>query len=144
MSSRNRLACEGYGPTVSLGVTAQLDVPPAEGVVVVGVVLSLGLVGVSPPQPKPSAAPAAPKTSSASRRPIVLWFMIPFNHRDMTSLCARYDKSAARTTSVTTQRRGRFTEVMPCSQAEARGCAMAAPRRSGRYLRRCQSTSANL
>jgi hypothetical protein len=56
-----------------LGVTVHVELvaPPAVGVEA-GVVEADGPVGVagSPPQPKASAAPAAPITASASRRRI--------------------------------------------------------------------------
>jgi hypothetical protein len=69
MSLRIKSVSEGYGPMVSVGVTAQaaLVVPPA----VVPLVVAVGLVGVSPPHPATSAAPAAPSIAMASRRPIL-------------------------------------------------------------------------
>jgi len=66
--------CEGYGPTVSVGVTAHpvpVTVPLSVVVVVLVVVLvdvALGLVGVSPPHAAVITAPAAPSSSSACRR----------------------------------------------------------------------------
>jgi hypothetical protein len=73
MSLRKSSASEGYGPTVSDGVTAQaaLVVP----VPVVVVVMVDGLVGLFPPHPSASAAPAAPIAHIASRRPICLLFI---------------------------------------------------------------------
>jgi hypothetical protein len=61
---------DGNGPTVSLGVTAHAAfvVPLVVGVVVV----VEGLVGESP-QPNATAAPAAPITAMASRRPILFF-----------------------------------------------------------------------
>ena len=69
MSLRNRSTHEGYGPTVSFGVTTQpaADVPPS-GVVVVSVVV--GLVGNSPAHAVASAAPDHANSASAARRPI--------------------------------------------------------------------------
>jgi hypothetical protein len=66
---------DGYGPIVSDGVTAHAAaaVPP----VVVSVVTADGLVGVSPPHPRESAALAAPITVRASRRLNFLCFIDP-------------------------------------------------------------------
>src|SRR6185436_7968040 len=73
MSLRNISVSDGYGPTVSVGVTAQ-----AALVEVVGVdpddVAADGLAGESP-QPSAIAALAAPIAASASRRPIFLLFI---------------------------------------------------------------------
>ena len=65
---------DGYGPAVSLGVTAHAAlVDPV--VVVPEDDVSVGLVGELP-QPTAIAAPAAaPMTPRASRRPIFLMFM---------------------------------------------------------------------
>ena len=62
MSLRNKLACDGYGPTVSDGVTAHAVLP------VVGVVVLAAVALAAEAQPNPSAAPAAPNTRSTSRR----------------------------------------------------------------------------
>ncbi len=70
MSLRKMSVSDGNGPAVSLGVTAHAAlVDPV--VVVVDDVVS-GLVGDPLPQPKASAAPAAPMAPSASRRPSFL------------------------------------------------------------------------
>jgi hypothetical protein len=73
MSLRKKSATDGYGPTVSLGVTVQAAFVPV--VVVVVVVVVVGLVGESP-HAKAIAAPAAPIAPIASRRPIFLVLMV--------------------------------------------------------------------
>ena len=63
----NEVRDQGYGPTVSLGVTAQeaLVLPP----VVVPPVVTAGSVG-EPPQAANAAALAAPMSAIAARRPM--------------------------------------------------------------------------
>jgi hypothetical protein len=74
MSRRKKSCSEGYGPMVSLGVTAQLVAEPAGvgvvPVVVAGVVSAsaVGLVGVPLHAAVVKAAPAAPRRRTASRR----------------------------------------------------------------------------
>src|SRR5262245_60079388 len=66
-SLRNNSTSEGYGPTVSVGVTAHAAFVDVVAVVVV----DEGLVG-EPLHPSASAAPAAPTAPRASRRVINL------------------------------------------------------------------------
>src|SRR6185503_19533296 len=68
----NRSVSDGYGPMVSVGVTAQAVLLLVVGVVVL--VVDDGLAGESP-QPSATAAPAAPIAAIASRRPILLVFI---------------------------------------------------------------------
>jgi hypothetical protein len=70
---------DGYGPTVSSGVTAQaaLAVPPVVVAVVVVVVVEDGPVGVSPPHASERAAPVRPNAPSASRRVNLFCFIDP-------------------------------------------------------------------
>jgi hypothetical protein len=72
ISLRKMSVNEGYGPAVSVGVTAHAAF--VDPVVVVDVNVS-GLVG-EPPHPKASATPAAPITPSASRRPTFLMLIV--------------------------------------------------------------------
>src|SRR4030095_489180 len=65
MSLRKMSARDGYGPTVSFGVTAHAALPPVVGVVVE--VLDEGLVTESVLQPNATADPAAPMMAMASR-----------------------------------------------------------------------------
>jgi hypothetical protein len=83
-SLRKRSFSDGYGPTVSVGVTAQAAL--VEVVVVeFDEVVVVGLVGESP-QPKAIAALAAPMTAIASRRPIFLLLIVaPRNFRFVLS-----------------------------------------------------------
>jgi hypothetical protein len=68
ISLRIRSVSDGYGPIVSVGVTAQ-DAPDSVPVGVVVVVVVAGLVGEPAAQPNARAAPAAPNIATASRRP---------------------------------------------------------------------------
>ena len=77
-SSRTKLVSEGYGPMVSVGVTAQAA-PAPEPPAVVPLVVEVAVV-TAPELPQPSdaaAAPATPSMPSASRRLSLLICMSP-------------------------------------------------------------------
>ena len=77
MSLRKRSVSDGYGPTVSVGVTAHAALVPV--VVVVVVVVEVGLVGELP-HPKATAAPAAAPMAPMSSRRLIFLLCIPIPH----------------------------------------------------------------
>jgi hypothetical protein len=69
MSLRIKSVSDGYGPSVSVGVTAHAALVP---VVVVGVEVDVGLVGELPHPNATAALAAAPMAPMSSRRLIFL------------------------------------------------------------------------
>jgi hypothetical protein len=86
MSLRKRSVSEGYGPAVSVGVTAHAEFVPVVVVVVDDV--EEGLVGELP-QPMTTAAPAAAPMAPNSSRRLIFLFCIASGPREETRLVWR-------------------------------------------------------